>query len=66
MSSAIQLTLRLPGDQAARIDAIAAAMSGPAVKATRVEAVRYVLERGYENAEKDLGIKTHAGKKAAK
>jgi predicted transcriptional regulator len=66
MSSPIQLTLRLPADQASRLDAIAAAMSGPAVKATRAEAVRYVLERGYENAERDLGIKASAGKKGTK
>ena len=56
MSTSIQLTLRLSADQAARIDAIATAMSGPAIRASRIDAVRFVLSHGYEDAEEALGM----------
>ncbi len=56
----IQTTLRVPEEWADRIDAIAKAMSRPGNDATRVEALRYLIERGFEPAEHELGIKPAA------
>lgn len=52
----IQATIRLYDAEADRLDAIVTAMSGKVAKASAADAVRYVLERGFENAERDLGI----------
>lgn len=53
----IQITLRLYEEDADRLEAIAKAMSGPGIEAAPVDAVRYVLARGYEPSERELGIK---------
>lgn len=56
----IQITLRLYEADAERLEAIATAMSGPGIAATAADAVRYVLQRGYAPAERELGV-TKAG-----
>ncbi len=63
---AIQITLRLYEEDAQRIDEIAKGMSGPGIAATTADAVRYVLQRGYAPAERELGIAKAAEPKLAR
>lgn len=53
-----QFTLRVPEEWLARIDAIAKAMSRPGNEATRIETLLYLIEKGFDPAEKEQGIKS--------
>jgi hypothetical protein len=59
-----QFTLRVPEEWLPRIDAIATAMSRPGNEATRIETLLYLIEKGFEPAEHEQGIKP--AKKGAK
>lgn len=52
----VQLTLRVPPGWVTRLEALAAAMSRP-VPITPTAALRYVVEKGLEAAEAEVGLK---------
>jgi hypothetical protein len=59
----IKITLRIYEDEEKRLARIAKIMSGPGNPASLTVAMRYVLERGYDKAERDLGIVTKKAKR---
>lgn len=65
VSKQVQITLRFPEEWLSRVDAIKKAGSRPGNEWTRVDALRYIVAKGLEPAEAELGIKPPT-KKGAK
>jgi predicted transcriptional regulator len=57
MSKPLQISVRIPQEWLDRLDQVARAMSRPGTEASRAEAIRFLVARGFEAAEKELGIK---------
>lgn len=58
MPAQSQFTVRFPDEQLERIDRIASALTDfNGAKASRADAVRFIVSKGFENAEAALNIK---------
>jgi hypothetical protein len=58
MGKQAQTTVRYPEEWLPRIDAVAKAMSRPGIDVNRTDALRYLLAKGLDVAESELGIKS--------
>ena len=56
MAAQTQFTVRFPEDVLERIDGVATALSRFGTKASRADALRFIVSKGLEPAETELGI----------